>query len=162
MWFYHSESGFIPYYKLLHPVCFVHKGRNNIWTDFYNATSSNQGMMFSKYQGLIKETHKCSSSIIPSNALLVMVLILLFCKTLENTHTLMSSHTSHLGIRSNSSYPPTNLQRVQPLQTHKHANQVLDGEGDLIITDVPGTNKHQKRPIRIRSNRWCVEHAFCY
>ncbi len=96
MWFYNSESGFIPYYKLLHPVCFVHKGRNNIWTDFYNATSSNQGMMFSKYQGLIKETHKCSSSIIPSNALLVMVLILLFCKTLENTHTLMSSHTSHL------------------------------------------------------------------
>ncbi len=96
MWFYHSESGFIPYYKLLHPVCFVHKGRNNIWTDFYNATSSNQGMMFSKYQGLLKETHKCSSSIIPSNALLVMVLILLFCKTLENTHIRLCQATLHI------------------------------------------------------------------
>lgn len=43
-----------------------------------------------------RETHKCSSSIRPSNAFLVMVLILLFCKTLENTDTCLCQTTLHI------------------------------------------------------------------
>lgn len=44
-----------------------------------------------------------------------------------------------VGSRSNDSFPATNLQRVQPLQTGKHGNGVFDGKRYLIITDVSGT-----------------------
>lgn len=70
--------------------------QNNIWKDFYITASSNRRHNVSKILRAKRETHKCSSSIRPSNAFLVMVLILLFCNTLESTDKCLCQTTLHI------------------------------------------------------------------